>query len=116
MTTLREQAAIAAMQRLISFAQQCKEPSAMAATAATWAVDYANALLAALEQAAPKPPADATGLTCTAVERELIEAMVRWDGTGWGANGFERRENVYIAHEKVLAERRAGKEAKETKP
>lgn len=106
MTTLREQAAIAAMTQLL--ANGANE----IVTTAQIAVCYANNLLAELERTAPTPAADATRLTCTAAERELIEAMVRWDGTGWGTN-FERREDFYIAHYKVLDERRA---AKETKP
>lgn len=109
MTTLREQAAIAAMLEMV-----CKlgpgvyHPEDLAIDA----VKCADALLAELARTAPTPAADATRLTCTAAERDLIEAMVRWDGAGWGANGFELREDFYIAHYKVLDERRAAKEAK----
>ena len=70
MTTLREQAAIAAMQGLLANANE-----SMHAVAANARI-CADALLADLERTAPKPAAGATRLTCTAAERELIEASL----------------------------------------
>lgn len=129
MTTLREQAAIAAMQGLLAHGADGRTSGPLS-TAMT-AVEYADALLAELERTfpqsertapepvaepirgglvspatqppawvtqrtAPKPAADATRLTCTAAERELIEAAL--DGS------WNRLRNAVDA---VRAERRS---------
>ena len=97
MTTLREQAAIAAMQALIPSAEQCVSPSAMAAS---WAVCYADALLAELARTTSPVRPEPDSLPCTAAERELIEAAL--DGS-W--------ERINNAENAVLDERRAAKDA-----
>lgn len=108
MTTLREQAAIAAIQGLLADGED-RRSSGPLSTAQT-AVEYADALVAELASTSPVSPEPTAG-ACTAAERELIEAVIAWDGKNLRDSGLKYRQLV-LAMEVVSAERRTASEAK----
>lgn len=99
MTTLREQAAIAAMQGMLAGGV-----GDWLTNKAKLAVVYADALVEDLARTAPK---DESPLRCTAAERELIEAELDYmeEVTPRSAN------RIFQARKAVQAERRAAKDA-----
>mgnify|MGYP001352981702 CR=1 FL=1 len=101
MTTLRDLAAVAAMEGLLCDGAD-RRTSGPLSTAQT-AVEYADALLAELARTAPKT--EPTAGACTAAERELIEADFTNASNPSNAN-WKRRE---AARDAVRAERRAAK-------
>lgn len=116
MTTLREQAAIAAMHALLTRHSMVDWGPDLVARLS---VQESDALLAELARTAPK---DESPLRCTAAERELIEAAIA-DPNGTSARYNAAWIDVYeerraasdahfrVAYEALQAERRAAKDA-----